>query len=76
MRFPVALGSMVLAMFGPEFAGDQPYLLLLLLDTLLIAVLGPGSNIVGLSKQPHRMLSILLASLVALTDDVVNTSER
>lgn len=62
----ILFGTMILGMFGPEFAGDQPYLLLLLLDTLLIAVLGPGSNIVGLSKQPHRMLPILLLTLVTM----------
>ncbi len=63
----ILFGRFVLGLFGHEFAGDQPYLLLLLLDTLLIALLGPGSNIVGLSKQPHRMLPILLASLITLT---------
>ena len=63
----ILFGRFILGLFGPEFAGDQPYLLLLLLDTLLIALLGPGSNIVGLSKQPHRMLPILLASLITLS---------
>ncbi len=63
----VLFGRFILGLFGPEFAGDQPYLLLLLLDTLLIALLGPGSNIVGLSRQPHRMLPILLASLITLS---------
>lgn len=63
----ILFGPYILALFGPEFAADQPYLLLLLLDTLLIAVLGPGSTIVGLSKQPHRMLLILLVSLFTLS---------
>ena len=63
----ILFGRFILGLFGPEFAADQPYLLLLVLDTLLIAVLGPGSNIIGLSKQPHRMLPILLASLITLS---------
>ena len=59
-------GRAILGLFGPEYAVDQPLLLALLLEASLIAVLGPGSNVLGLSRQPQRMLPILLGSLATL----------
>ena len=62
----IFFGRSILTIFGPEFANDQPYLILLLLEAIVISLFGPGSNIVGLSKEPHRMLPVLSVTLTTL----------
>ncbi len=63
----VILGQWVLSLFGPEFAPDYGLFCLLFVEIVLIAIFGPGPNVVGFSGRPHMMLPVLLASLALLT---------
>ncbi|MEO0913270.1 MAG: hypothetical protein AAFY59_09815 [Pseudomonadota bacterium] len=56
----------LLPLFGPEFTGLAPLVLLLALEPLIATLFGPGANIVSLSKRPARLLPILAATLALL----------
>lgn len=62
----VLAGPLVLALFGAEFGALHALLIWLSLDAVLVALFGPGTLIVGLSRKPHATLLVLAATLAVL----------
>lgn len=59
-------GPLLMGLFGAEFEAQSWLLWLLLLELAVIALFGPGTNLVGFSDRPHLLLPILFATLAVL----------